>query len=416
MTVLAAQTVSLIGNVVFALAVPLYVLASTGSPALTGLMAVAATAPVVIGGSLGGVLVDRWGYRRSSIVTDLLGAGTTLAIPVVHATVGLPFWALFALVFAAGLFDVPGQSARTALLPEAAARAGVGLERASGWNAVADRGSRLIGAPLAGGLILLMSPLTVVTVTGVCFLVSALLVARGLPSDLQEPVAGDEPATGSYRHDLADGFRWLWRDRLLRAVVRLVVITNAFDVAKYSVLLPVYATDVLAGPATMGVLVGAHAGGALVSSLVFGTWGHRMPRRLTFTAGFLLAGGPAYLVLAAEPGLGWCVVTLVLAGLAAGGINPVLSTVMLERVPAGMRARVGGVMTAGCWAGMPIGALLAGVAVEHAGLTVTLVVVGVGYLLVTLLPLRREPWQELDRPAVSAPASSTPAVGPAASC
>ena len=153
--------------------------------------------------------------------------------------------------------------------------------------------------------------------------------------------------------------------------------------------------------------------GALVSALIFGGWGHRLPRRWTFTLGFLICGGPVYFVLASTPGLLWCVVAQIVAGLAGGGINPVLSTVMLERVPATMRARVGGVMTAGCWAAMPIGGLGAGLLAEQVGVVPALFGVGTAYLLVTLVPLRPRPWRELDRqPAADTPVPAAGSAGP----
>jgi MFS family permease len=87
------------------------------------------------------------------------------------------------------------------------------------------------------------------------------------------------------------------------------------------------------------------------------------------------------------------------AGLAAGSINPLIGTVALERIPAGMRARVRGSMGAGAWAAMPIGALAAGVVVEQLGLTTTLVVLGCAYMLVVLSPLLGGPWRDMERPA-----------------
>ena len=136
---LTAHTVSLTGNMLTLIALPLYVLAETGSPAATGLTGAFATAPVVLGGALGGVLVDRIGYRRSSVLADLVSCGTVAAVPLLDATVGLPFWALLGLVFVSGLLDTPGQTARTALLPEAASAAGIPIERAIGWFEATER-------------------------------------------------------------------------------------------------------------------------------------------------------------------------------------------------------------------------------------------------------------------------------------
>jgi predicted MFS family arabinose efflux permease len=85
-----------------------------------------------------------------------------------------------------------------------------------------------------------------------------------------------------------------------------------------------------------------------------------------------------------------------LAGLAAGSINPLLSTVLFERIPRGMRARVLGTLTTGVSAGMPVGSFLGGLAVSQAGLAPTLLVIGGCYAAVTLSPLVGRSWRALD--------------------
>ena len=77
---LTAHTVSLTGNMLTLIALPLYVLAKTGSPAATGLAGAFATAPVVLGGAFGGVRVDRIGYRRASLLADLVSGVTVAAV------------------------------------------------------------------------------------------------------------------------------------------------------------------------------------------------------------------------------------------------------------------------------------------------------------------------------------------------
>lgn len=398
---LVAHGVSLTGNMLTLIALPLYVLAETGSVAATGITGAVATLPVVLGGALGGVLVDRAGYRRASVIADLVSSVTIGAVPVLERTVGLPFWALLALVFATGLLDTPGQVARNSLLPDAAACAGVPLERAVGWFESAERGARLLGAPVAGLLVALMGPLTVLALDAVTFLIAAGFVVLLVPATLTSRPAGDvdaDAARQGYWRELAQGVRFLMREPLLRAVVLLLVVTNLLDAAKSSVLLPVAAERQLGGSVAFGVLVGTMGGGALVGSLIFGVIGHRLPRRATFVIAFSLAGGPPLLGLAAAVPLPTQVAITAVAGFAAGAINPMIGTLKLERVPPGMRARVYGVILAGAWAAMPLGALGAGYAAEHLGLTATLVACGVAYLLVTLTPLLGGPWRQMGPP------------------
>jgi len=403
LALLMAHAVSATGNMLMMIALPLYVLSETGSGAATGLAGAFVTVPVVLGGVFGGVIVDRLGYRRSSVLADLSSGLVIVVVPILDHTVGLPFWALLGLVFLTGLLDAPGQNARRSLVPEVAAAAEVPIVRALGWLEATERGARLAGAPMAGLLVVGFGALNVLALDAATFLISAVLVAVLVPGRLDqvaEPEGDLKAEVGGYWSQLRAGLDFTVRERLLRAVVLLVVVTNLFDAASSAVLLPVYAQRELGGAVAFGLLVGAMGGGALVGSLVFGVIGHRLPRRLTFTVAFSLAGGPFYFALAAGLPLQVLVVLKLLAGFCAGAINPLLAVIMLERIPTGLRARVFGLINAGCWAGMPVGALLGGLAIDHLGMTTTLLIVGVAYLFATLTPVRGGPWRlmEPERP------------------
>ena len=407
---LVGHAVSMTGNMLTIIALPLYVLAETGSAAATGVTGFFATLPIVLGGVFGGVLVDRVGYRRASIVADLTSAVTIVLVPALDSTVGLPFPVLLGLVFLSGLLDTPGQSARNALLPEVAVAAGVPLERAVGMFEATERGARMAGAPLAGLLVALLGALPVLALDAATFLASAAVVAGLLPRDGNERVQLDVQAaevTGYWR-SLGEGFRFVAREPLLRAFVVLILFTNAIDAAKSTVLLPVYAERELGGALAFGLLVGTMGGGALVGSLVFGAVGHRLPRRPTFSLAFALAGAPPLLGLASGLPLPALLGITSISGFCAGAINPLIGTVKLERIPAGMRARANGLIQAGAWSAVPLGALGGGLAVDRFGLTETLMALALIYLAITLSPLLGGPWRELDKRATGEQAAATP--------
>lgn len=83
---IAAQAISMIGSRMSMLALPWFVLATTGSAAKTGLVAFAEMAPYVLASALGGPLLDRIGHRRASIAADVLSAAAVASIPLLHAT------------------------------------------------------------------------------------------------------------------------------------------------------------------------------------------------------------------------------------------------------------------------------------------------------------------------------------------
>ncbi|QKS15045.1 MFS transporter [Curtobacterium sp. Csp2] len=405
-SLLAVQVVSRTGNVATTIAVPFVVLSRGGSATDVGIAAFAATVPIVLGGAFGGVLVERFGFVRSSVVSDLVSAVTLAAVPLLAWTVGLPSWGLLVLVFLGGLFDTPGESGRRVLLPGLATAAGVPLERAVGHFEASVRFSVLLGAPAAGLLVGAVGPLPALAVTASVFAAAAVLAVLTLRGATVHPAPDAAPAERSagYWRDLGAGLRFCVRDPLFRLVIALVLVTNLLDAARSTALLPLYADRVLDGAQSLGIVSGTYGGAAFLGSLAFGYVAHRLPRRITFVVCFVLAGGPSLVVPALGLGLPWMLGACAVSGLAAGALNPILGAVELERIPGPMRARVFGLLSAGSWAGIPLGGLFGGIAADGIGVTATFGVVAVVYTVVTLSPLLGGSWRLMERRAAEAPA------------
>ena len=377
-TLLASNALSITGNVMTQVAVPWFVLQTTGSPARTGIAGFFQFLPVVIAGFFGGTLVDRLGYRRTSVFSDVASGATVAAIPLLFATVGLEFWQLLSLVFLGALLDSPGETARSALIPEAAERAGWSLERASGANAVVERAAGLVGAPLAGILIVTVGATNVLWIDAATFLISAIAIRVGVPL-----AYGDLGGEGlGYVRELREGLRFLRREPVLLTIVLMVAVTNFLDAATIT-LLPVYAAAVYGSPVSLGLMLGALGGGSVVAALLFAARGHLASRRKLFAACFM-GVTLRYPVLALFPPLGVSVAGQALAGAASGPLNPIINTLRYERVPANMRGRVFGVIGAVAWAALPLGILLGGFFIEWVGLRTALILIGIAYLAATL--------------------------------
>ncbi len=131
---------------------------------------------MVLAGLLGGGLVDRLGYKRTSILADLASGITVALIPLLYFTVGLQFWQMAVLVFLGALLDTPGSTARDSLVPDLAARAGMPIERATSISHIIERGARMVGAPLAGFLIAVFGTANVLWLDAVSFIISAGII------------------------------------------------------------------------------------------------------------------------------------------------------------------------------------------------------------------------------------------------
>ncbi len=381
-TLYGTTLVSVTGNAMAAIAIPWFVLQTTGSAAQTGITAFFTVMPIVIGMFFGGALVDRIGYKRVSVGADLVSGAATLLIPLLYYTTGLAFWQLLALVFIGNLFDSPGRSARSAMLPELSAAAGIDLDRSNGLMESISRATGMIGAPVAGLLVATLGVAGVLLIDAVTFFISAVGTQALIPASLVE---AEHHEKTPYLDDLRAGFQFVRTDSLIITIIAVVMVTNMIDAAMGAVTLPVYAQTMFGaeqGALAQGLMIGAFGAAALVGSLLYSGSGRIFSRRWLFTLGFMVVG-LRFLVFAAFPSLGVLMVAMLVNGLLAGPINPIIGTAMYQRIPREMRARVFGLLSAGVLVATPIGGLLAGFLTQQSGLRETLLIYAAIYIVAT---------------------------------
>ncbi|MFJ4184973.1 MFS transporter [Kitasatospora sp. NPDC089509] len=399
--VLAAIAVSLTGTRISVVALPWFVLVTTGSATRTGLVAFCEMAPYVVVKAFTGPLVDRIGPRAVSWTTDLASATAAATVPLLHTLDLLSFPLLLALVALIGAARGPGDLAKEVMVPEAAERSRVPLERATGLAGVTERLASTVGLAVGGSLVALLGPLTGLAVNAGCFALGSVIVRLALPRGMGHPVEEAPTPAGQtgpgYWQRFGEGLTFLRGEPLLLTVIVMVGITNLLDAAFTPVLVPVWARQSGNGPAAIGLMGGVMGAAAVGGSLIAAVVAHRLRRRVTVLTGFLLAGAPRFLVLALDAPLGVVLAVLAVSGFGAGFVNPVLGAVLVERVPRRMLGRVNALGDSLAWAGIPLGGLIAGAAVTAVGLAPVLLVCATAYFLTTNLAGLRPEWREMDR-------------------
>jgi MFS family permease len=394
MAFLAGNTISYVGDILTFLAIPWFVLQTTGSVAQTGITAFFSTLPTVFSAFFGSTLVDRLGYKRTSVIGDLVSGGTVALIPLLYHTVGLAFWQLLVLVFLGGLLQSPGVTARSSLVPDLAAQARMPLERANALTDGVSRVARFLGAPLAGILIAVIGTSNLLWFDGASFALSALLIGLAVPATARQVNATGER---QYLATLWEGVRFIQRDALIGAIMGAIMITNLLDAAWSSVIGPAYIKSIFHSALPFGLLVAALGGAAFVGTLIFSVIGHRLPRRLTYGIGYTVGGALRFWVFLI-PFLPVLLIWQIIAGLAIAPINPLTDTIIQERIPAEMRARVFGTINAGILAGIPLGTVVSGYLATWIGLQMTLIVIGTVYLVTTLSLLLNPALRKMEKP------------------
>lgn len=371
----------MIGNVFATIAIPWFVLQSTGSTIKTGITGFSMTIAAVLASFFGGTIIDRLGFKPTSIIADITSALAFSCIPLLYSLGRLEYWLLLILVFIGNLLDAPGTTAREALLPDLAAKAGLRLEQASALIQAVDRGARMLGAPLAGLLVTSLGTQNVIWIDALSFMLSALIVSLAIPNR-KKPERGASNEK-HYFSELKEGLNFIAGDKLLFSIILMVLVTNFIDAPLSGVIYPVFFQQFFGSALDLGFVLSASGAGALITALLFGAIGYKLPRRWLFFGGFFLIS-LRFFIFAQVPPVWVLILISLITGMASGPINPIISTISYERIPLEFRGRVLGTMTSISYIAMPLGTALAGFVLEAVDVRTVLILMGMIYCLTIL--------------------------------
>jgi MFS family permease len=175
--------ISSLGSQMTFLALPWFVLATTGSATKMGIVLAVELAPVAVLGTPSGTVVARLGARRTMLLGDLARAPLMASVPILHSLGVLSFGVLLVLVALLGVFLAPYFSAQRLVLPELVGEDERVVAQANAVVEGAQRATALLGPALAGLLIAAVGATKVLYIDAATFLVSVILLALFVPSE-----------------------------------------------------------------------------------------------------------------------------------------------------------------------------------------------------------------------------------------
>jgi MFS family permease len=400
---------SLLGTAMSAVAIAFAVLGSGGTPTGLGFVFTANIVPMIAFMLGGGVIADRLGRRATMLTADVArcAAQGTLAAVLFIGHPHPHVWLFAATAFVVGTgnaFFQPGLSGLTVQLA-----AGDHLGDANALLGMAQSATQVAGPALAGVLIAVTSPATVIAVDAGSYALSGLALAL-----LRFPDGGRRRARPLLR-DLADGWAefaahaWLWLGTAQFALF------NLLTWGPYLVLGPVLARDYLGGARAWGAILACYGGGAIIGGLL--ALGRR-PRRPLVVSTLATLGFPLPpLTLALHLPAPAVAAGAVLAGLGSALDSAISTTVIQQRVPAQALSRVGSFELAGAFAFGPIAFAAAGPVAADLGARAVLgfgaAWATLGTLIVLAAPcVRNLTWQDAQSPPAAGSLTRTTGTQP----
>jgi MFS family permease len=401
-----ASALSALGTGLTVVAAPLYVSARTSDPLIVSATTGVAMLPWLLFALPAGVLVDRADRRRLMVVIDWV----RMAMMGVLAVAILSGWSSIVLLdlvlFLVNTGETAFQSAAQSMVPAVVPRDR--LERANGWLVGGITFARyMIAAPFGGFLFVVAASIPFFVNAGT-YAASAIFVGLvgGTYRATRPGVSASPDVAGpraGVRTELADGLRWLLRQRMLRTMVILIALLNVTLAAAIAVLVLLARERLHVGSVGYGALFTCMAAGTVLGSAV----GDRVIRRVTATWTIrigLVVEACTHLTLALATN-----VYVVGAVMAAFGVHAALWTIvgssLRQRLtPEHMIGRVSSATLFISFGGNSIGALLGGFLAGAFGITAPY---WIGFVVAVIVAAAT--WRVFDRTTVAA-AYAEPAV------
>lgn len=350
------------------------------SPALAGLAIFLSLAPGLMASPFAGAILDRRG-RRTLVLFDYLVATAALLTTACTSSLGiLPVPLLLLLVTISGLTQPLSTTGLRTLFPLLLPPAL--WDRGNGLDGALYTVAGVVGPGLAGGLISLADPEVAIAVAATLYLGGAISTAF-----LHDPALERAPAA-SFVGDAISGVVYVLRNPSLRGLLLCFSISN-LSWGAFNVALPVLVTrDLHSTAAVVGLLLALFSAVDLVATLSIGRLDIETQGRRLLVAGCLgLAVSRALLGIA--PTIAVAAVIVAVSGGFMGCMQVPLYSLRQRRTSRPWFGRVFAVHSSLTYAGMPLGAALAGPLVTSStelALAAGSVAAVIGALSVGLIP------------------------------
>ena len=351
------QAISMTGTWMQIVAQSWLVLQLSGSATALGVVTAIQTVPVLLLGSYGGVIADRFDKRKLLMMLQVAQGSLALVLGVLTLTHEVALWHVFVLAALLGLCNCFVNPTRQAFTSEM-----VGpeeLRNAVSLNSVLTNSARAVGPAVAGVVIAAGG-------IGVCFLLNAASFVAVIVSLATLDVARlhQPPRVARAPRQVREGLAYVRRTPKLLVPLVMMAIVGCLAY-EFQVVLPVVARDSFGnGPETYGFMTAAMGVGAVVGGLYVAARGRTGMRIMVRSAALFTV----VLALAAVAPTLWLeLVALFFVGaVSVGFLSQGASTLQLEADPS-MRGRVVALWAVAFQGTTPIGGPIAGVVAEQFG-------------------------------------------------
>ena len=360
-----ANALSGLSNAIAIITVPWLIFERTGSATQAGLVVAASAVPGIIISPFVGALIDHYGRKRVSIGSDLLSALSVMLFPIWDSLFGLTFASIATFAVLGAAFDPAGYTARKSLIPDVAKASNTSMDKLNSWHEAVFSAGWALGPAIGAIAISLVGAANSMWIVFVAFILAIILISMLHVGDLglehREEINDQE----KFWNSTLRGLQVLKSDKAMFYLTISIVFLAMVYLPTESIVLPKYFSDI-DDPRGLGYVLSSMALGGIATTLAYPKLVKHFKKR-SIVIGALAATSLAMIPMTFFPPIGFFVLAGFLLGLGWGPMNPLMNSMVQQRVAPHIQGRVFGVQTSLFYASGPIGMFVTGVSVDAFG-------------------------------------------------
>jgi MFS family permease len=360
-----ANALSGLSNAIAIITVPWLIFERTGSATQAGIVVAASAIPGIIISPFVGALIDHYGRKRVSIGSDLLSALSVMLFPIWDSLFGLTFASIATFAILGAAFDPAGYTARKSLIPDVAKASNTSMDKLNSWHEAVFSGGWALGPAIGAFAISIVGAANSMWIVFVAFILAIILISMLHVGDLglehREEINDQEKFWSSTLR----GLQVLKSDKAMYYLTISIVFLAMVYLPTESIILPKYFSDI-DDPRGLGYVLSSMAAGGIATTLAYPKLVKHFKKR-SIVIGALAATSLAMIPMTFFPPVGFFILAGFLLGLGWGPMNPLMNSMVQQRVAPHIQGRVFGVQTSLFYASGPIGMFVTGVSVDAFG-------------------------------------------------
>lgn len=355
---LQGQFVSIMGDMIYEIALGFWVLAFTGSPALMGILMATSLLPGVLIAPFAGVVADRTSRKKLMIIMDLI-RGFTIILVAAAALMGiLQLWMVFLAGIILGIGGAFFGPAAMSVLPQMVPKEKI--TNANSLFGVSTTGADILGNSLGGVLYVLIGAPLMFLINGISFIISGISIKFAkIPKNRESRIT-----TQNFKSDLREALSFVRKLKGLRYIMILFSIFSFLVHIAVILLIPLFQFTPGLGAAKYGIAVASFTVGVFLGMIVLSALNVHPGKRAALMLASLTVSNLCLILFALTTEFYLMAVLLFIAGLAESVVNVFVLSSIQSVVPDNMMGKVMGLVGTVTMALVPLAMVTGGILAE----------------------------------------------------